>query len=75
MKEAVAAGLGRGIVLDGEMGADERLTFLRLRTDGPAAGEYAVALPEMREVPAVAAFMELAASALQPVGARRQRAT
>jgi DNA-binding transcriptional LysR family regulator len=72
LKEAVAAGLGRGILLDGEAGDDPRLAFVKLRGPGLDAVVCAVALREMREVPAVAAFLAIAA-ADQP-GARRPAA-
>jgi DNA-binding transcriptional LysR family regulator len=72
LREAVAAGLGRGIMLDSEIGNDRRLGFVQLRDPVAEAGAYAVALQEMAEVPAVAAFLALAA---QPASGRRQRAT
>jgi len=72
LKEAVAAGLGRGIVLDTEIGNDPRLGFVQLREPVAEAGAYAVALAEMAEIPAVAALLSLAA---QPAAGRRQRST
>jgi len=72
LKEAVAAGLGRGTVLDTEIGNDHRLRFVQLRDPVAEAGAYAVALNEMAEIPAVAAFLALTA---QPAAGRRQRST
>ena len=63
MKEAVAAGLGVGTVLDGEAGADSRLRFTPIAGVTIAAGVFAVCLKESLDIPTVAAFVALAAAA------------
>jgi DNA-binding transcriptional LysR family regulator len=58
-REAIAAGIGMGIVLDGELGGDLRLVAVPI--EGPAirGGVYAVALAESLDLPAVDAFIEV----------------
>jgi DNA-binding transcriptional LysR family regulator len=60
LKEAVACGLGAGIVLDGEFGSDERLQIVRLAAPVPEAGVYAICLEGTQELPAIAAFLKAA---------------
>lgn len=57
-REAIAAGIGMGVVLDGELGRDDRLVAVPI--DGPpiVGGVYAVALPESLDLPAVSVFIE-----------------
>lgn len=62
LKEAVAAGLGHGVLFDGEIGPDPRLAFVPFSQPEVAAVVCAVALREMAEVPAVAAFLAVAHS-------------
>jgi aminoethylphosphonate catabolism LysR family transcriptional regulator len=57
MKEAVANGLGLGIVLDKELGGDPRLVGLRITGALLAANECLVAHPEMCELGAVREFI------------------
>lgn len=59
VKEAVAAGLGIGVVFDNELGADERLVGIPIR-DASAASEYLVCRPELRDLGVVAAFIAAA---------------
>lgn len=66
MKEAVAAGLGVGTVLDGEAGADSRLRFAPIAGVTIAAGVFAVCLKESLDIPTVAAFVTLAAAVPGP---------
>ncbi len=56
-REAIAAGIGLGVVLDGELGGDARLAAVPL--DGPPilGGVHVVALPESLDLPAVQAFI------------------
>jgi DNA-binding transcriptional LysR family regulator len=56
-REAIAAGIGIGVVLDGELGGDSRLAAVPIA--GPAIGGevQAVALAESLDLPAVAAFI------------------
>ena len=61
VKEAAAAGLGLGIVLDGEAGEDRRLAAPRLAGAPAVAGVYAVCLKESLAIPAVAALLAEAA--------------
>ncbi|WP_162784692.1 LysR substrate-binding domain-containing protein [Paracoccus suum] len=59
MKEAVAAGLGIGVVFDAELGADERLVGVPIRDSSPAS-EYLVCRQEVSELGVVAAFIAAA---------------
>lgn len=61
LKEAVAAGIGIGTVLEDEAGGDTRLRVIPITGLTTAAGVYAVCLKESLDLPAVAAFVELAA--------------
>lgn len=58
-REAVAAGLGIGIVFESEFGRDDRLHRLSLRDAALEAVEYAACLQERRPVRAVRAFFDL----------------
>ncbi len=58
LKEAVAAGLGAGIVLSGEFGSDERLETISLAAPATEAGVYVVCLEGATELPAIAAFLK-----------------
>jgi DNA-binding transcriptional LysR family regulator len=55
-REAVAAGIGMGVVLDGELGEDGRLVAVPIAGPPIRGGVYAVALPESLDLPAVKAF-------------------
>jgi DNA-binding transcriptional LysR family regulator len=57
-REAIAAGIGIGVVLDRELGEDTRLTAVPIEATDISGGVYAVALPESLELPAVGAFIE-----------------
>lgn len=57
VKEAVAVGLGLGVVLDGELGRDGRLVGLRLTGANLRAGEYLVANTEVSDLGAVREFI------------------
>jgi len=59
VREAVAAGLGIGVVFESEFGRDARLHRLALRDVALEAVEYAVCLQARRPVRAVRAFFEL----------------
>jgi len=61
VREAVAAGLGVGVVAESEFGHDDRLHKLEVRGGALQATEYAVCLKAKREEPAVAAFFEVLA--------------
>ena len=56
VREAVAAGLGVGIVAESEFGRDDRLHRLAVRDAGLQAVEYAVCLKAQRRNPVIAAF-------------------
>jgi DNA-binding transcriptional LysR family regulator len=56
-REAIAAGIGIGVVLDGELGGDARLVAVPIEAPPIRGGVYAVALPESLELPAVGAFI------------------
>jgi DNA-binding transcriptional LysR family regulator len=57
-REAVAAGIGTGVVLDGELGDDNRLAPVPIAAPPIGGGVYAVALPESLALPTVAAFVD-----------------
>jgi len=60
VREAVAAGLGIGIVSEGELGVDPRLHALGIReAGGLEVTEYAACLVERQSVRVVAAFFGL----------------
>ena len=59
VREAVAAGLGVGVVAESEFGRDDRLHKLEVRGGALQATEYAVCLKAKREDRAVAAFFEV----------------
>jgi LysR family transcriptional regulator, low CO2-responsive transcriptional regulator len=63
VREAVAAGLGIGIVSESEFGEDRRLKPLRLAGIDVAMTEYVVCLAERRELRLVRAFLEIVAAA------------
>ena len=60
IREAVAEGLGIGIVNQAEVGRDERLHKLDLRDATITVTEYAACLKERARAPEVAAFLDLA---------------
>lgn len=60
-REAVAAGIGISVVLDGETWQDQRLLAVPILGEPIAGGVYAVALPESLDLPSVRAFMGLSA--------------
>ncbi|HVK91882.1 MAG TPA: LysR substrate-binding domain-containing protein [Mycoplana sp.] len=60
VKEAVAAGLGAGIVLSRELGFDRRLRGIPVAEADMSAGEYAVALPKPGGKGAIREFMDIA---------------
>ncbi|MET3899255.1 aminoethylphosphonate catabolism LysR family transcriptional regulator [Devosia sp. UYZn731] len=62
VKEAVAAGLGLGVVLDKELGHDTRLVGVKLTGADLYAAEYLIVHPEVSELGAVREFI---ASSLQ----------
>ena len=62
VREAVAAGLGIGIVSESEFGQDARLKPLRLSGIDVEMTEYVVCLAERRELRLVKAFLEIVAS-------------
>jgi DNA-binding transcriptional LysR family regulator len=62
-REAVAAGIGISVVLDGEAWMDQRLLAVPILGDPIEGGVYAVALPESLDLPAVRAFVGLSGDA------------
>jgi len=60
VKEAVACGLGLGIVLDREFGCDSRLTMLTFEDASFTAGEYVVTTPALAGLGMVREFIALA---------------
>ncbi len=59
VREAVAAGLGIGVVSEGEFGHDDRLRQLPVRDFKLQVTEYVVCLRERSETPVVKAFFDL----------------
>src|SRR5262249_49174355 len=57
VKEAVASGLGLGIVLDKELGHDPRIRGIPVTEAPMSAVEYVVALPEVASLGATGAFI------------------
>lgn len=57
VKEAVATGVGLGVVLDQELGHDGRLVGIWLSGASVAAGEYLLAHPKVSELRAVREFI------------------
>ncbi|MEO1089730.1 MAG: LysR substrate-binding domain-containing protein [Pseudomonadota bacterium] len=66
VKEAVACGLGLGIVLDREAGADRRLITLTIEDAGFTAGEYLICPHSLAGLGPVGAFVETARTLFQP---------
>lgn len=62
VKEAVVAGIGVGILLEGELRGDKRLVDVALSGTSIVGGVYAVALKEAVDIPAVGGFLECAAA-------------
>lgn len=58
MREAVAAGLGIGVMFDNEHGHDRRLALVPLQGAPATPAVYAVALPESLGLPAVRSWMD-----------------
>lgn len=60
VREAVAAGLGVGVVFAREFVADERVVALDVRDAELEVGEWVVCLAERRRLPGVRLFMDIA---------------
>lgn len=60
VKEAVAAGLGPGIVLDQELGFDPRLVGIPVEVAAMTAQEAVIVQPDLAEFGAIRAFREIA---------------
>ena len=60
MREAVAAGLGVGVIFRGELGPDPRLAPVRVVGADLAVGEKLVCLARRAELPVIRALLELA---------------
>jgi DNA-binding transcriptional LysR family regulator len=73
LKEAVAAGLGVGIVFKGESENDPRLATIPLDGTPAGVGVYAVALRESLDIPLVGAFMAAAEAGGQAVRSAASR--
>lgn len=65
MKEAVAAGIGLGIVLNQEVGSDPRLRGIEVDGLEASAAEYVVTRPDIAQHGAVREFILAARSAYQ----------
>ena len=75
MREAVAAGLGLGMLFENENGEDRRLAMVPLQVGARLPGVYVVALKESLGIPVVRAFFDhVCAQVTRPRGAgKRQR--
>jgi aminoethylphosphonate catabolism LysR family transcriptional regulator len=74
VSEAVAAGLGIGVVSEAEFGHDERLVSLRVTDVAMLTREYVVCLKERRRLRIVSAFLAQAHGRLQRARARSDQA-
>ncbi len=59
VREAVAAGLGVGVVSQSEFGRDDRIHYLTVRDARLRTTEYAACLAARRDTPVIEAFFEL----------------
>ncbi len=77
LREAVAAGLGVGIVSEAEMGRDDRLVAFGIADVELESWESVVCLKERRNVRTVQAFYDLAEAVRPalPTKARRRKAS
>lgn len=66
VREAVAAGLGVGVVSESEFGNDPRLVKLRLAEADLGATEYVACLAERRELRLIRAFLEIVEDSVFP---------
>lgn len=66
-REAVAAGIGMSVILDGEAWLDERVLAVPILGEPIEGGVYAVALPESLDLPAVRAFVDVSVEAARRV--------
>lgn len=60
IREAVAEGLGIGLVSEGEFGRDDRLSKVTVRDAALRVIEFVACLKNRRTIPEVAAFLEMA---------------
>lgn len=70
-REAVAAGLGVGIVSESEFGEDRRLVPLRIQAEELEMTEYVACLAERRDLSLVRAFLEIVERLAPPAYRRR----
>lgn len=61
VKEAVAEGLGVGLAFASEIGRDARIAAVEIADADAACAVYVATQPEIRGLPAVAAFLDIAA--------------
>jgi aminoethylphosphonate catabolism LysR family transcriptional regulator len=64
VREAVAAGIGAGVVSEAELGHDDRLRAIRITDGGVSTGEYLLCLAERASSRAIQAFFESAKETL-----------
>jgi aminoethylphosphonate catabolism LysR family transcriptional regulator len=74
VSEAVAAGLGIGVVSEAEFGHDERLAAVHVTGVAMVTREYVVCLRDRRRLRIVSAFLEQARDRLQRARARSDQA-
>lgn len=60
VREAVAAGIGLGVLLEGELQGDSRLSEVQLTGTSVVGGVYAVTLKEAVDIPTVSEFLSYA---------------
>jgi LysR family transcriptional regulator, low CO2-responsive transcriptional regulator len=71
VREAVAAGLGIGVVSESEFGNDQRLVKVTLAEADLGATEYVACLAERRELRLIRAFLEIVEDSVFPAEAGR----
>nr|WP_321525714.1 LysR family transcriptional regulator [uncultured Cohaesibacter sp.] len=62
VREAVACGLGVGIIFESEVGADRRTKTVHIDDAAEGSGVYVTTLEDIKGLPAISAFLELAES-------------
>ncbi|MGE0725465.1 MAG: LysR substrate-binding domain-containing protein, partial [Alphaproteobacteria bacterium] len=70
VREAVAAGIGLGVVSEAELGADARLAMVPVDDPGLVTAEFVVCRADRRRVAVVRAFLDLVPEKLEMVLSR-----
>ncbi len=70
LREAIASGLGIGVISRAELGADPRLYPIRIEGVDISLEEVVACVKSRREAPLIRAFLEIAAEAARPTAGR-----